>query len=460
MSTTEDLDIISAAVDRLRAASVPPFPSTRLVKAGEPLQIALDQGGPIVTEDGAIFPGTYTFPSGTNIVFGAGSGIKGTTGQAVIVKPGTRNVQVRGGVFATNHPEKVKIGDSDAELPSDISFSFYRIPKQIGKRAFDVHGDRVSITDGEVEFVTGPNQDSQAIYVAAGTGGLIARNTLRAGAEVVLFGGTAARSANFLTPRDWVIEDNDITRPKEAQTDAVNDLVKNLIEFKNAIGVTVRRNRIHNNWRDTKGGQSGYAILLTPADDGEKRDWLRYSGIVKDITFEDNDIFDVSSAFQVMGRNYASYTAEPLSGIVIRNNRIRVSRAMFADGGLGQFMIISSEVESINIEDNTILSDGSSMLYGYAGKAMLPDGTMRDPGLPFGHLSFKRNIVGFLGSYGFNLLGTANAKEPTWKLAVSDYQLEGNIYNGQSRSGYLGGSFLAGVEFDALPQVAAVKAVQ
>ncbi len=453
---------IAAARESLALASAaltpdPPAMTTHVL-AGQSLQAALDLRLPITTENGVTFPGTYVFPSDTSLVFGAGSGIKGTTAQAVIIKPGTRNVKANG-VYETGHPQKILIGAEGADMPSDITFAFYTIPKQVGKRAFDVHGDRVSLTDGEVEYIAGPDQDSQAIYVAAGVDGLIARNVLRAGSEVVLFGGTAARSSTFLTPHNWTVEDNDITRPREVQTDGVADRVKNLVEAKNLDGGIFRRNRIHNNWRDTQGGQSGWAILLTPADDGMASTEPRYSGIVKNILFEDNDIFDVSSGFQILGRNYASITGEPLSGIVIRNNRVRISRALFADGGLGQFLVASAEVGSVDIEDNCILSDGSSFFYSYAGKVMLEGGTLRDPGLKFGHVGFARNILGNLGAYGFNLWGIANAKEAAWQTSVQDYQLTGNVYNGQARTGYLGGTFLPGAEFDALPAVLAVKAL-
>jgi hypothetical protein len=467
MTTAETLDAIIDLAMKARAQLLPPVSTTtHLVKAGESLQAALDLGVLLTTEDGVTFPGTYVYPSGTNIVFGAGSGITATTQPACIIKPGTRGVKANG-IYASTHPQKITIGAQDEALASDITFQSYTVPPQIGKRAFDIHGDNVRLLDGEVAFITGPNQDSQAIYVGAGTGGTIARNTIRAGAEVLLFGGTAARSATFRTPTNWTVEDNDITRDKAVQTDAVNDLVKNLVECKNLIGGTFRRNRIHNNWRDTKGGQSGYAILLTPADDGmpAAAGQTRYSGIVKDILFEDNDIFDVSSAFQLMGLNYASVTPEPLTNVMIRNNRVRISRALFADGGLGQFVIASSELGTLDIEDNTILSDGSSFFYTYAGAVLQADGFKRtnisSPAVgKFAHIGFQRNRVGFLGSYGFNLWGLANAKEPAWQASCANYTLAGNIYNGQARSGYLGGVFLAGPAFDVLPEVVRTKAIQ
>ena len=86
-------------------------------------------------------------------------------------------------------------------------------------------------------------------------------NWMEAGTEVILFGGAA--SPAHTVAEDIIIEDNVLTRPlawKALAGPTYN--VKNILELKEGIDVTIRRNYLEYNWPPS---QPGYAV----ADHGE-----------------------------------------------------------------------------------------------------------------------------------------------------------------------------------------------
>jgi hypothetical protein len=149
---------------------------------------------------------------------------------------------------------------------------------------------------------SGSCTDAQAVN--GGTGDLpggpykIANNFLEASGENILFGGAAGTS----TPADIEILHNHFFKPliwKTGQTGFVGSysgdpfIVKNIFELKNAQRVLLEGNLLENSW----GGfsQTGFAILLTPANQGGKCPLCQ----VSDVTIRYNQVRHVASVLQL-----------------------------------------------------------------------------------------------------------------------------------------------------------------
>ena len=160
---------------------------------------------------------------------------------------------------------------------------------------------------------------------------------------------------------------NHLNKPVEWRQDKW--VVKNLFEIKNGRRIKVQNNLMTNNWVM---GQDGCAVLFTTrADNGP-------ASTIEDIEFVGNVVRGSACGVSILG--------EEGSGghrLVIRNNQ-------FVDidgkrwGGVGLFMK-SSDWDTLNIENNTIMQSGSiNTAYGR----------------PITNFVFRNNIV-FQGTYGF-----------------------------------------------------------
>lgn len=153
---------------------------------------------------------------------------------------------------------------------------------------------------------TGACVDSQAIAGGAGDDPMgpfkIVDNFLEAAAESIEFGGAAATA----TPTDIEIRRNHLFKPMiwlKGQPGFVGGadgnpfIVKNLFELKNAQRVLFDGNILENSW----GGfsQTGFAILLTPKNQGIGSRSVCPNCQVTDITIRNSRISHVASGFQI-----------------------------------------------------------------------------------------------------------------------------------------------------------------
>lgn len=457
------LDVAAGAIQAAKRAMVPgpPATSVTIVTAGQSLQAALDGPLPVEIEAGARFEGSYRIRTGQRAIFGAGAAVHGETGPALRVDPGTRNVAVTGGRMTSGAGDVIAIGENSSQqtrvedAPDGITLTGVVVPEHRSKRAFGIHAANVLLDRCEgLNVWSTAGQDSQAIYIGNAPGPITIRGgRYSAGSEVVLVGGDGTRIPG-LNPTGITIEDTQLFRPLSWKTDGIKRKVKNLLELKAGIDVTVRRSRLQGNWKD---GQVGFAILLTPALDGSATVPPSDSGIVENVLIEDCDVLDVAGGFMMFGRHYSCVTRRPLSGVVVRRNRFRISRAAF--GGFGQFLQVAGEPGDLSFQDNTILADGSSFVYAYQGPVLDPDTGLKRPAGQIGSFGWERNLVSGLGSYGFNMLGLANASVAAFAAAANPGETGGNRYNGSARGGWVGttGTFVLGAAFDVLPEIVALR---
>lgn len=153
---------------------------------------------------------------------------------------------------------------------------------------------------------TGACVDSQAIAGGVGDDPMgpfkIENNFLEAAGECLLFGGGQATT----TPADIEIRHNHLFKPLiwlRGQPGYVGGLdgnpfiVKNLFELKNAQRVLFEGNILENSW----GGftQTGFAILLSPKNQGRGSESLCPGCLVTDVTIRNCRVTHVGSGFQI-----------------------------------------------------------------------------------------------------------------------------------------------------------------
>jgi hypothetical protein len=406
-------------------------PSVRVVRAGENLQAALDAGGALEVEEGAQFEGSYVIPSGARLSGRPGSGLRGLTAPAILIMPGSRDIEIRGLDVTSKHPEVIRIGENSdrqkavEDAPDRVTFTDVVVPQHRGKRVFAIHGRNVSLVECQALEAWDPaGADSQAIYIGNSPGGIVVSGgQYSAGSEVFLSGGDVTKIPN-LTPTDILVERVTLFRPLSWKTDGVARKVKNIFEIKNGKNVVLRQSTLSGCWQD---GQAGEAIVLTPALDGAKTSPPLRSGEVVNVSIEDVEIRDVSSVANMLGRAYSAYTVNPLSGVAFKNVRAFVNRAQF--GGRGQFAIIQGEPADISVSDCTFVGDGSSTIYYASGTVIDPVTLQSRPAGKIGSLAVVRNTM-TVGDYGFMFNGSANALNSA--ASVASLNVTGNTFGGPS----------------------------
>jgi hypothetical protein len=155
--------------------------------------------------------------------------------------------------------------------------------------------------------------DAQCIFAFNGPGPyLIENNFLEATGMSVMFGGTDPRITDQV-PSDIVVRGNYCYKPLSWKDANLWD-VKNLFELKNAQRVLVTGNVMENCWTD---GQTGFAVLLTPRNQGGSAPW----SVTKDIDFENNIVKNVGSFINIASNDDINTSAQT-ERVRVHNNLI------------------------------------------------------------------------------------------------------------------------------------------
>jgi PKD repeat protein len=157
--------------------------------------------------------------------------------------------------------------------------------------------------------------------------------------------------------------------------------VKNTIELKNAQRVRIEGNIIENNWQAS---QTGYAIVLTPRNQGNTAPWT----VVQDVTIRSNIVRHVNGAINILGSDYSSSTGSQLT------RRISIVNNVFDDissstwGSGAHFLSITSGPAYITVDHNTVFHTSNIVL--------IDNG--QSPGFVFTNNMMKHNTYGIFGS--------------------------------------------------------------
>lgn len=277
----------------------------------------------------------------------------------------------------------IVLGDGSAAqsaldgVPSDLVLDrlLIRGDEQKGqKRAIALNSARTTIANSYIADIKSASQDSQAIAGWNGPGPfLIDNNYLEAAGENIMFGG-ADPFIRDLTPADIVIRRNTIAKPLAWKSQSWQ--VKNLLELKNARGVTIADNLLERHWA---GAQSGYAVLFTPRNQDGRCSWCA----VTDVRFESNVVKDISAGFNILGRDNNAPTGQTRN-IVIRNNLIDgLDSSRW--GGDGYFLQMLDDPRDITVDHNTVIQ-------GQSGGIAKIDGVVEG-------FTFTNNVIG-VGAFG------------------------------------------------------------
>ena len=258
-----------------------------------------------------------------------------------------------------------------------------------GRRGIGLHCRQGIVEDNEVINFALVGQDTQAIFGSNGEGPfVIRRNLLEAAGENIMFGGDDPRIP-LLVPADILIEDNTLEKDLAWRAWPTQPTVKNLIELKNAIRVTMRRNRARYSW----GSQGGYAVMLTV----QSQNGRNPATAVADVLIEHNEFLHLGGGVNLIGWpqvNCATPGSETCvgqqtRGITIRNNRFLIQRATY--GGQGWCLQLGREPREVTYDLTTCETDGNQILY--------------MEGAPVLVFRMVGNLFPRSGAYGFSLNG-------------------------------------------------------
>lgn len=406
------------ALERIRdeaAAALALLPvSRRIVRAGENLQAALDQGGAIELEP-ATWEGTFLAHVPGTQLFGGSAALHGVSGPAIKVPPGAHDIAITLGSATTAWPDcPVLVGDNnDAQttldaVPRRITLQM-AVPTHRGKRGFYINGAEVTLGRCVVADTYDPGgQDSQAILIANTPGPVsVLGGTFEAGSEIILVGGTGLAIPGIV-PADLLFDGVTLARPMTWQTDGIPRKVKNCLELKAGQRVTVRNATLDGCWKQ---GQEGFALVMTP----------RNGHPIRDVLVEDVTIRNCSSVLQLMGFNDSSSQpqSEQTTNVTLRRVRSQVTKAL---GGAGRLVQWSLAPFNLHLEECEHQGDGSSTVYTYGGTA--PDiGALTQT---FGFRMTRCKTT--FGSYGLNTNGNPYGRQ--WQTALPDGVISGNTLVG------------------------------
>ena len=361
-----------------------PTGATLPVAAGGDLQAALDKaqlGDTIVLQAGASWTGPFKLPNktaGNGWIYVISSQVASLPAPGARVSPanaasmpkilapnratalttvansnhfrfvGIEFAQASG---ATQVYQVISIGNTDtspATLPSYIVFDRCYVhgdPKANSRRGIEMDGAYVAVVDSYISDFQEVGADSQGLWAYNTTGPLkIVDNYIEAASENVMFGGADSKAPS-LVPADIEIRNNHLFKPLSLI--GSNLVPKNLLEFKAAQRALVTGNTFQNS---PAGGQTGFAILITPRNQDGKALW----SLTTDITIAGNTLINVGSGFNILGTDNFSPTSPPTQRILIRDNVIGVTGL---NGSAGRaFQIVGAGGSDYTIDHNTVIN--------------------------------------------------------------------------------------------------------
>ncbi len=281
------------------------------------------------------------------------------------------------------------------------------------RRGLVVNSAHTAVVDSHFSDFKMVGEDAQAIVGWAGPGPFLIRNNyLEGSGENVMFGG-GDPPIEGLVPSDIEIIGNHFAKPLDWQEghpdfEGTRWSVKNLFELKNAQRVLVDGNLLEYNWPES---QNGFAILFTVRNQDGDAPW----SVVRDVTFSNNVVRHVASAFNISGFD-DHHQSQQTQRIVIRNNLFEDVGGTWGKGDLFQAL---DGVANLTIEHNTAR---------HTGRILVGEGRVSH------NFRFSNNIV-FHNEYG--IVGT-DITPGRYSLDhyYPDAVFAGNRIIGGARQGY------------------------
>lgn len=246
-------------------------------------------------------------------------------------------------------------------------------------RGIAANGTNTQILSCFVDECWLPGRDAQAIAGWKGTKVLqIVDCFLAGGAETVMFGGSDTATADQI-PRDILIDRCTLT--KRPTWYGLGAQIKNALELKNAIGVTVRDCQLE--YAGAAEGQGGYVLMLTPRNQNGTNPWAT----VSDVLIERCTLRYGGAGISLMGSD-DHYPSGPLARVTLRDLLITdldpLDPGMFRSSmGQGRVIQINRGGQQITLERVTAIQGMKNMKAGVYCIGTPPTGlVLRNVALP------------------------------------------------------------------------------
>jgi hypothetical protein len=199
---------------------------------------------------------------------------------------------------------------------------------------------------------------------------------------------------------------------------ATHYTMKNLLEFKAAQRVVVTGNTFENN---PAKAQNGFAILITPRNQGGTAPW----SVTSDIAITGNTLINVGSGFNVLGRDnlQPSLLTER---ILIRDNLVGVTGLNGADGRGFQFLGGGNDY---TVDHNTLINSAPSSTVAFA----------ESKSNKISNFVFTNNLAA-LTTWGFFGSGVGEGTRPLDSY-FSAWTFSKNVLVGRPAGSYPAGNF-------------------
>ena len=317
--------------------------------------------------------------------------------------------------------------------PRDIQFQqtyVHGTPTMELRRTFRGDGQYLVLIDSWVDDAHSNNSDSQAwLGLNCAQYQLIQNNTLRAGHEIVMFGG-GDPSSQACQPHDIVVRQNHIYHPpswyKVWQ-------VKNCIETKNVVRYLIEGNVVENCWPDA---QAGFGFVLK----SENQDGTAAYTTTSDVTIQYNQIIGASSVFNLSGKGSSSNPNVTSARYDIHDNVCTNVQPSQWSGGQGIVVQLLSQITDVQFKNNTCYNDarslGSASLDGGGGAAAIR--------------LVVQNSAMHSGQYGWKCSGGSSGK-PSLDMCAAGYVWQNVMVVGAGNCSGYPATTTCPASFPALP---------
>lgn len=408
-------DLVHKLEDAQRIAAEIKSRDAVKLNTGDNLQAALDIGGNIVCEPGAVFNASrFIFNKPVHLT---GCRLIGTAGPAVHVTPGANGIILDDiECEAYGYGDVIQLGNNDSsqtsldQVPRNIELNRVKVLAHDRKRAVGINSTLTRIIDCEFlniwDYSTA-HADSHPWAIMNSPGEIfIQGGNHSGGSELGLIGGDDMKlmvDGKLIEPKNIFIggtpEKNLVLfRPLSWMTDGVHRAVKCGLELKTGHNVLVKHVTIKGNWKFAQ--PDGFAIQLTPKSGGAITNFT-----AEDIIVEDSPSFCGISAFDPTGNPIKT------TGIVMKRIKITLDRIKYLGGG--RVFLLQGGIGTLDVENLEVTNP--------AGNSFLYTDTKKTDQIKI------RNCKGNLGKYNFMLGGNMNGV--LWMDYVNDLVVEGNTFS-------------------------------
>jgi hypothetical protein len=262
------------------------------------------------------------------------------------------------------------------------------------------------------------------VLATVGDGGAVtvSWSSVEGAQDYLVYGRTAGAQNMYWQTTGTVFTDTGAAGISGIPVKATKWSVKNILEVKSGQDILIEGNVFENLWI---ADQAGYAITLTPRNQGGRAPWT----VVQRITFRNNLVRHTAGGVSILGYD----NLQPS----LRTNRITIENNLFDDmtsatwGSGSRFLMLGGGPDSITVDHNTVMTTTSAVVWLYGGSTTSPTPITN---VTYTNNMSRHNSYGIMGS-GYSIgLSSINAYMP-------DAIVTHGVLAGGKASNYPAGNF-------------------